>query len=76
MAFKASWIECPPAKEEYLRFEAFSALGYGAQGIVYWTLGQRKSSPHETYTTALINLKGEKTAAWYVAKKVNLENKI
>ena len=75
MAFKNSIIERPAAKEEYLRFEAFSALAYGAQGIVYWTYGQRKSNSMETYTSALVNLDGKKTKAWYAAKKVNAEIK-
>lgn len=71
MAFKSGSVIRPAAKEEYLRFEAFSALAYGAQGIVYWTYGQRKSSTHEKYESALVNMDGKKTPAWYAAQKVN-----
>ena len=75
MAFKTSYVERPAATEAYLRFEAFSALAYGAQGIVYWTYGQRDSNKAETYYSALVNKDGKKTAAWYAAKKVNGEIK-
>ena len=61
------------AKESYLRYEAFTALAYGAQGIVYWTYGQRIPTPQEDYQSALVNLNGKKTATWYAAKKVNAE---
>ncbi|MCH5224947.1 MAG: beta-galactosidase [Muribaculaceae bacterium] len=71
MAFKAGTTVRPPANEAYLSFAVFSALAYGAQGIAYWTYAQRKSSSTENYTSALIDLKGNKTKAWYDAKKVN-----
>lgn len=74
MAFKTkSGFERPAATAAYLRFEAFSALAYGAQGIVYWTYGQRKSSESTDFLSALVNSDGEKTKAWYDAKKVNAE---
>lgn len=75
MAFKNSVLERPAANEAYLRFEAFSALAYGAQGIVYWTYAQRKSTENETYYSALVDLKGKKYPAWYAAQKVNNEIK-
>lgn len=75
MAYKTNSYSRPEATEEYLRWEAFSALAYGAQGIVYWTYGQRKSNSTETYLSALVNMDGKKTKAWYAAKKVNSEIK-
>lgn len=75
MEYKASSYSRPAATEPYLRFEAFSALAYGAQGIIYWTYGQRKSNDVETYLSALVNMNGKKTSAWYAAKKVNSEIK-
>lgn len=75
MAYKAKSYSRPAATEEYLRFEAFTALAYGAQGIVYWTYGQRNSNSVETYTSALVNLNGKKSKAWQSAKKVNAEIK-
>lgn len=68
----ATW---PAATVPYLRFQIFNALAYGAQGIMYWTYGQRFSNANETYLSALVNLKGEKTPAWYAAKQVNSEIK-
>lgn len=73
MAYKASSYSRPVATEAYLRYEAFTALAYGAQGIVYWTYGLRKSNSAEDYTSALVNLDGKKTKAWYAAQKVNKE---
>ena len=65
----------PIATEERLRFEAFNALAYGAQGIVYWTYGMRPSSENTTYRSALVDLNGTRSAAWYAAQKVNEEIK-
>lgn len=73
MEYNSEIYNRPAATEAYLRFEAFSALAYGAQGIVYWTYGQRKSNAQETYISALVNLDGKKTPAWHAAKKVNSE---
>lgn len=73
MAFKVGNTGRPAPKEEYLRYEAFSALACGAQGIVYWTYALREDQGNEEYTTALIDSKGEKTEYWYYAQKVNNE---
>ena len=73
LAYKTKTYSRPAATENYFRFEAFSALAYGAQGIAYWTYGMRNSNPSETYTSALVDLKGKKTKAWYAAQTVNRE---
>ena len=75
LAYKTKSYSRPEATEAYLRFEAFSALAYGAQGIIYWTYGQRTSNSVETYLSALENSNGKKTKAWQAAKKVNGEIK-
>lgn len=75
MAFKSNWNQCPAPTEEYLKFEAYSALAYGAQGIIYWTYGLVSSNDSESYSSALVGLDGKKTKAWYYAKKVNNEIK-
>ena len=75
MAFKRGSTERPAATEAYISFAAFSALAYGAQGILYWKYGQRKSNDSETYLSALVNMDGKKTGAWYAAKKVNSQIK-
>ena len=65
----------PAAWDRYLRFEVFSALAFGAQGIVYWTYNQREDSGNEVYLSALVNLNGQKMYAWYYAQRVNAEVK-
>lgn len=75
MAFKASWTDAPAPTLQYLKFEAYNALAYGAQGIVYWTYGLRKSNDSEKYSSALVDLKGRKSKAWNDAQKVNKEIK-
>lgn len=62
----------PAALESYIRFEAFSALAFGAQGIVYWTYKQQPNSS-EVYPSALVDRNGNKMPAWYFAKQVNHE---
>lgn len=75
ISFKRGDTMWPAPTEAYLRFQAFSALAYGAQGIVYWSYGMRKSSDTETFYSALVNLDGKKSPAWYAAQKVNREIK-
>ena len=73
MEYTSNHHSRPAATVPYLTFEAFSSLAYGAQGIVYWTYYQRPSNAVETYLSALVNLDGQKTPAWYAAQKVNLQ---
>lgn len=73
LAYTAKTYTRPAPNEYYLRYEAFTALAYGAQGIVYWAYSMRKSNADEKYTSALVDLKGKKTKAWYDAQKVNRE---
>ena len=75
MAYTTSSYSRPAPTEASLRFEAFSALAYGAQGIGYWTYSLRKAYGGENYISALVNLKGKKFPAWYAAQKVNMEIK-
>ena len=63
----------PAALESYIRFEAFSALAFGAQGIVYWTYRQRSNSDSEVYPSALVDRNGNRMPAWYFARQVNGE---
>ena len=66
----------PAATVPYLRFEIFSALAFGAQGIVYWTYRLRiDDSSSETYLSALVDRDFNRTPAWSAAMKVNGEVK-
>lgn len=75
LAFRNSSVERPPATVPYLRFEAFSALAYGAQGITYWRYSLRVSKDEE-FLSALVDLVGNRTPAWYAARQVNGEIKL
>lgn len=65
-------IERPAATVPFLRFEAFSALAFGAKGIVYWSYELTKSKKGK-FISALIDSTGMKTPAWYHAQQVNRE---
>ncbi len=54
--------------EAMIRFEAFSALAYGAQGIVYW-----RYRPDSDKTEGLVTAEGAKTGLWNYAQTVNRE---
>lgn len=63
----------PKAIESFMRYEAFSALAFGAQGILYWTYGDREANSYEVYYGALMDMDGNPNDAWYYAQKVNRE---
>ena len=75
MEYSTEHYSRPAATIPYLSFEIFSALAYGAQGIVYWTYWQRPSTSRETYISALVDLDGNRTKAWYAAKEINFQIK-
>ena len=54
--------------EAMIRFEAFSALANGAQGIVYW-----RYRPDSDKTEGLVTAAGAKTGLWNYAQTVNRE---
>ncbi len=70
--YKRPEIERPAATIPFLRFEAFSALAFGAKGIVYWSYELTKSKKGQ-FISALIDSTGMKTPAWYNAQQVNSE---
>ena len=67
--------ELPAATERYLRFEAFNALAFGAQGINYWRYANNSNVPSATslYISSLVDTLGHKSLAWYAAQKINNE---
>lgn len=70
--FKENKIEGIPT-ESHIRFEAFSALAYGAQGLVYWTYGLRETNDSTTYMEAALDLDDQPTKIWGYIKKINSE---
>ena len=75
IGYTTSSYSRPAPTEAYLKFEAYNALAYGAQGIVYWSYAMRNPSGGENYTSALVDLKGRKSKAWFAAQKVNQQIK-
>ena len=68
----------PAPTENFLRYEAFNALAFGAQGIEYWGYKEDKDSgknPDPDKYYALVTKDGKKTPAWYFAQRVNKEIK-
>lgn len=69
----------PVVLQQFLSFATFSALAYGAKGICYWTYSMRPNSDDpnsgvsESYISALLDRRDNKTATWYFAKKINEE---
>ena len=55
-----------------MRYEAFNALAYGAQGIVFADYAQRSG---EIHISAPVNRKGERTDLWYAVQEVISEIK-
>lgn len=52
---------------------AFSALAHGAQGLVFWTYGERKENKDESYGSAPVDRDCNKTMTWYILKDVIAE---
>lgn len=55
-----------------LSFEIFSSLAYGAQGIVYWTYGQREDKLSIQFSNASLDIDNMPTKTWEYARDVNL----
>ena len=68
----------PLPTEDFLRYEAFNALAFGAQGIEYWSYKESDIAAEKPDTNvyyALVTKEGKKSPAWYYAQKVNREIK-
>lgn len=68
----------PAPTENFLRYEAFNALAFGAQGIEYWNYREQydpEKNPDPDKYYALVTKDGKKTPAWYFAQRVNKEIK-
>lgn len=63
----------PIPTEGQLRFEAFNALAYGAQGIAFWSYTQRTRNKDEKYFSAPIDSNGNRTIIWDRVCTINKE---
>ena len=64
----------PKPKREYLRFAAFTALAYGAQGFTYYTyLMPDFDKDKKEYSYAPIDWNGNRTDVWYIVRDINQE---
>lgn len=69
-----SYIPYPSVEE--MRFSAFSALAYGAQGLLFWSYRQRENEPTVTFQNAPIDRNGNKVEnIWNAVQTVNNEIK-
>lgn len=76
---KQDYREHPVATENFLRYEAFSALAFGAKGINYWRYSDRrddysnvaKDGTYMLYFSALTDTLGHREPAWKCAQTVN-----
>lgn len=59
----------PVVDTSYLRFYAFSALAYGAQGLVFWSYCEPPGGDYRFMETP-VNKSGKKTSVWYNVKSV------
>ena len=60
----------PMPTEGHIRFQLYSDLAYGAQGLQYYTYG---ATVEPLGPMAPVDAKGTKTTIWYMAQKINLE---
>ncbi|MDE6007174.1 MAG: hypothetical protein K2G67_06440 [Muribaculaceae bacterium] len=63
----------PTSLENHLRFEAFSALAYGAKGLGYWRYLQDGDYGGTVFFHAPLNHDESRNAIWYYARRVNRE---
>lgn len=62
----------PAGTEARLRSAAFSALAYGAQGLVWWTYGPTTTSTGKM-VNGLVDGNGNRTALWNIVKAINTQ---
>lgn len=60
----------PAGTDARLHSAAFSAMAYGAQGLVWWTYRPTKSSTGKDFN-GLVDGNGNKTLLWNIVKKIN-----
>lgn len=60
----------PAPSPGMLRLEAFSALAFGAQGIVFRNYAQPVDTADGSYVTAPVNRRRERTDLWYTVQSV------
>lgn len=58
---------------EGIRFQVFMALGYGAQGLLYFTYMPTDFDKDNEFTDFPIDRDGKRTDTWYMVKEVNEE---
>ena len=69
---KHGWYPAPSLP--FLRFQVFSALGYGAQGLSYFTyLAPDFDKGKGEFTLSPIDAEGRRTPTWYMVRQVNSE---
>lgn len=75
VGFQSGSVQRPTPTIGQMRLEAFSALAYGAQGLVYWFYAYRKDSDTTEFSDYPIKESGGKSNTWYMVQTVNKEIK-
>lgn len=71
---KETGISTPYPNIIEMRFSAFAALAYGAQGLQYWCFRQLKDNSTYEYTAAPVDVNGQKvTEVWDAVYQLNQE---
>lgn len=66
----------PKQKREYIRFQIFTNLAYGAQGLSYYTYALPDFDREKgDYSDAPLDKEGNRTDVWYMVRDVNKEVK-
>ncbi len=68
-------FERPAPTLASLRFEVFSALAYGSQGIIFNTYANTPNNADQKFSNAPVDNNGNKTATWYLVQQVISEIK-
>lgn len=68
-------VHLPTPTVDMLRYEVFTAIAFGAQGIIYWYYAQRNNEPGTEYIISPVRYPGVRTSVWNVVKEVNEEIK-
>ena len=63
----------PKATREYMRFNAFSQLAYGAQGLAYYTYCIPDFDNVGEYSNPPLLPNGQRSDVWYMVRDVNQE---
>lgn len=63
----------PQPRQEYLKFQIYSNLAYGAQALSYFTYGAPDFGDGQEFSDSPIDANGRRSYVWNIVRDVNLE---